>query len=319
MLEENKRYADFVGLTPYLAAGCKGQGVLIGSGENWLLSGHGLDTYNCFKEFAPDADVVYIPMNVTETENKFFTQGISLIKEKGLLGMWASLILDFDVPTIDRMLKDVSPYFFCATAIGNDGTHDYSGICDAERIYGIGAYTLMANPTTAIPSGYSSVAESLDFVMPGNLYLPNQYGYGIPQSGTSFADPFFMAVYAVMQSYFMARLGHYITADNMYDFFVDHRVDMSISGKDPKKGWGRIKLPAPDMFDVKKYGGGSTVIKMFVGSKIMTVNGVEQTLDQVPVAMTDTQRVLVPIRAPFEAAGFVVEWDNPSQTVTLTR
>jgi hypothetical protein len=254
MLEENKRYADYVGLTPYLNLGYTGKGVKIGSGENWLNGGHGLDTYRCFKEFAPNAECVYIPVSITETENKFFTEGIPLIKSSGILGMWASLKLDMDIPTLDRLLRDVSPDFFCATAIGNDGTQDYSGICDAQRVYGIGAYTLMADPVAATPSGYSSVSDAVDFVMPGNIYVPNEYGYAMPQSGTSFADPFFMAVFAVMQEYFMDRLGHCLSADKMYQFFKDCSVDMSTAGKDTKTGWGRIKLPGPGTFDATKYG-----------------------------------------------------------------
>ena len=257
MLPENKRFADYVGLTAWHKAGYFGQGVIVGSGENFSSGsgGHVLDTYNCFKEFAPQAEVIYVPMNQTETENKFITEGIPLIQENKLLGMWASLILDYDVTAINNALKDVHSYFFCATAIGNDGTKNYSKICDADRIYGVGAYTLMADPVQAIPAGYSSVSEAVDFVMPGNIYLPNEYGYPMPQAGTSFADPFLLAVVSVVQSFFINVLGRPITEKMMYQFLRDCAKDMKEAGKDNKTGWGAPILPPPDSIDIRRYAG----------------------------------------------------------------
>lgn len=61
----------------------------------------------------------------------------------------------------------------------------------------------------------------------------------------------------------------------------------------------------------------STVIKLQLGSPVMTVNGQEQSIDEngtVPVSQNN--RTLIPVSAVVEAMGGVEEWDGTSQTVT---
>lgn len=63
-----------------------------------------------------------------------------------------------------------------------------------------------------------------------------------------------------------------------------------------------------------------TVIVLWLGSSVMTVNGQEQAIDDngtVPVAQNN--RTLIPVRAVVEAMGGTVEWDNESQTTALSR
>lgn len=63
----------------------------------------------------------------------------------------------------------------------------------------------------------------------------------------------------------------------------------------------------------------ATVIEMQIGSPTMLVNGVTKYIDDggtVPVIVSD--RTLLPVRAVAEAMGGTVEWDQDTQTATLT-
>lgn len=64
----------------------------------------------------------------------------------------------------------------------------------------------------------------------------------------------------------------------------------------------------------------TTVIKLQIGSSIMSVNGQEQSIDESgTVPIIQNSRTLLPVRAVVEAMGGVVTWDGQSETVTLTR
>ena len=59
-------------------------------------------------------------------------------------------------------------------------------------------------------------------------------------------------------------------------------------------------------------------IVMQIGNDVMLVDG-KVILDQPPMIVKETSRTLVPLRAVFEAAGFIVGWDEQSKTITIER
>ncbi len=61
---------------------------------------------------------------------------------------------------------------------------------------------------------------------------------------------------------------------------------------------------------------GSTVIRFYVGKKTYTVNGVEKSMDTMPV-MKDG-RTFLPVRYASEAVGAKVDWDSVAKKATIT-
>ncbi len=63
------------------------------------------------------------------------------------------------------------------------------------------------------------------------------------------------------------------------------------------------------------------LLTMQIGSPIMTVNGAEKEIDpgEGTCPIIENGRTLVPVRAAAEEMGADVDWDNDTQTVTLTK
>ena len=61
---------------------------------------------------------------------------------------------------------------------------------------------------------------------------------------------------------------------------------------------------------------GQTVVKLVVGSKIITTNGKQAAMDT--VAIVKDGRTFVPVRFIAEALGLAISWDDKTQTVKLT-
>lgn len=66
---------------------------------------------------------------------------------------------------------------------------------------------------------------------------------------------------------------------------------------------------------------GSTTVKVTIGSKTATVNGVKKTMDVAPqLVKVDNKggaRTMVPLRFISEGFGYDVDWDNPTRTVII--
>lgn len=60
-----------------------------------------------------------------------------------------------------------------------------------------------------------------------------------------------------------------------------------------------------------------TTLELQIGNPIIKKNGKNKVLD-VPAQLVD-ERTLVPVRAVAEGLGAIVEWDDPTQTVTITQ
>ncbi|MDF2570487.1 MAG: hypothetical protein K0R55_2091 [Sporomusa sp.] len=119
------------------------------------------------------------------------------------------------------------------------------------------------------------------------------------QSGTSHSAPFLLALAGLLRSKWPG-----ITQDEVYQYLKDHCVDL---GDKNKFGWG-----------VPVMGAAKTVIKMWPGKDVMTVDGREVKLDE-PPEIKPSGRTVVPVRAISEAFGADVKWDPASKTITIVR
>ena len=73
------------------------------------------------------------------------------------------------------------------------------------------------------------------------------------------------------------------------------------------------------LFGNTVFASGANEIKLQINNPVMTVNGVEQEIDEgretTPITVSD--RTLVPIRAIIEAMGGTVSYDENTQTILL--
>jgi hypothetical protein len=146
---------------------------------------------------------------------------------------------------------------------------------------------------------YSSVTQDLNFMSFDGLESDYKYS----TTGTSFASPFLLGMVGLLRCKYPG-----ITQDEIYQYFKDHCQDIGEPGKDTRSGWG-----VPILGDPK------TIIKMWPGKNIMTVDGNEVTLDQAPEIKTLTKRTLVPVRAISEAFGATVDWDEAKKEIMIVR
>jgi len=120
------------------------------------------------------------------------------------------------------------------------------------------------------------------------------------QSGTSHSAPFLLALAGYLRSKYPD-----ITQEETYRYFKDHSMDV---GDHKKFGWGVPILGVP-----------KTIIKLVIGSDIMTVDGVEKTIEQPPEIDPDTDRTVMPLRAVVEELGGTVDWNPDTKTITIER
>lgn len=117
-------------------------------------------------------------------------------------------------------------------------------------------------------------------------------------SGTSFAAPFLLGLIGLL-----VCKNPNLTQEQAYQYLKNHCQNL---GNKEVFGWGLPILGEP-----------VTEVKLQIGSNKMTVDGIEQIIDQPPVIDKKTKRTLAPVRSPLEAFGIKVSWDEKTQTITL--
>jgi hypothetical protein len=124
--------------------------------------------------------------------------------------------------------------------------------------------------------------------------------YTAGNTGTSFAAPFLLGMIGLLRCKYPK-----ITQEEIIEYFTKSCENL-----------GSIKIFGRGL---ALMGESKIKVVLTVGSDIMTVNGVDQKIDQPPEIKKLTKRTLVPVRAPFEAAGFTVDWDEKTKTITIER
>ena len=281
LLDENKKFRDFTGVTKFHDAGYFGSRVVVATGESqyagkaeahgyrWVhgLPGystgddwHGTQTAFIFWQVAPEATLITIPDAVCKINGvsyDFNVDGLALVEQYGVTLMYLSM-LRIVLDGRDEALAE-HPNFFYATSDGNFSSDSYNQLTECENIYGVGSYYLSDNGTVTIPS-YTSETKHSDFAAPAKVYY-NVFGTSYPFDGTSCAAPYLIGMCALVQDFFIDKTGKPLTRDAMYRFLKDHTVDIGDAGKDTKSGWGAVILPDPSEIDIAKYAGGNMIIE----------------------------------------------------------
>lgn len=260
MLSDNKRFRDFIGVTKFHEAGYTGKRVLVASGEDFYryATSHSGETYRVFREFCPEAEVIYLPVIDgtfgSTIDSKFLTYSIPEIVKRGVNIVWASQTVSVNGSFLDEALKQINPFCTVFMSAGNDGADGYNRFLDSEHIHGIGAYRLMYGTNDIAPVQYSSISDKVDFCAPTDVYIPSANGgYNYKFGGTSCACPVLAAVSALINDFFIDKTGQPLSSQMMYQFLKDYSKDVYIQGKDTKTGWGAPILPDPNSIDIDKY------------------------------------------------------------------
>lgn len=259
MLKENDYLRDYLGVSAWHKAGYTGGRVKIASAEDFASGKpgtHVYDTYFAAKEIAPLAAYTYVPFlhgngktdaevladakdNLTDTQVLFSALNCSGFE--GVDAMFASL-----------------PELSVLWAAGNDSTNSAFTWIEYESVWGVGAvnvgYDTTVNgkptPTSKIivtPENYSSESKHVDFCS------ATIYSESGRLRGTSFATPVLAGMCALVQDFFMDKIGRFLNRQEMYDFLKENCVDVADTGKDSKTGWGFVRLPDPYTVDYRRY------------------------------------------------------------------
>ena len=281
LLTDNDRHRKYTGVDKFHKAGYFGERVKASTGENWNLSdynpsgqcfnplgdvtigydSHSINTAATFFQVAPKAKLYMLDATSgrfgTDYDSKFFNRSAEIIENEGILNMFVSLGATRHKGFYNDLgiWMDNHPYFKWFWAAGNESTKSYNPIMDVLQMFGVAAYTLMANGTIT-PTYYSSLSPNVDFAAPSMIRTsPNTTdpASGAPNSGTSFSTPWLCGMMTLVDDFFIDKCGGPLTREAMEQFMRDNCKDMSDPGFDTKTGWGAVILPDPASIDIDKY------------------------------------------------------------------
>lgn len=254
MNPQNDYFRAFLGVDKWHNAGYTGKRAICGSAEDFEhaeIYEHAFLTYQCLKEIAPEATVLYLPL-CGVSDNTFMSDQIKTINDKGVSAWFASIQSPVDGDDVNPAFEQARNCMFL-NSMGNAGENSYSRLTNAKAVYGVGAYNL--DTGAPIAEDYSSVSNFVDFCAPSGLWLNHSQF-----SGTSCSAPIMCGLTALINDFFIDKTGKPLTSEMMCQFLKDNSRDFYVAGKDTKTGWGYVVLPDPNTIDIAKYTGGNVVL-----------------------------------------------------------
>jgi len=260
--------------------------------DNFTLgdrSGHNTQVCGVTRQVAPDAPIITF---------NFFGSDKPKIIDWIIKNRESINVVNCSFTSGDKEIERLEPYkdIVVLASSGNTGR----SIRYPSRlpwIISIGAYEEHRSNV----AHYSSYGERLDALAFTSIYLMVD-----PESdkihwfnGTSCSSPVLCGMIWLYQS----RMGIKFTREQARQFIHKNSKDLLDIGFDERSGFGLATLPQEN------------VIKMYIGSKVYTVDGVTHTMDVEPII--EDGRTLVPLRAISEAFGCKVEWDGIKKEITI--
>lgn len=262
---------DFLGITKWHNLGYTGKGIKILSDEkvcqkihpdvispNGFKSkrGHGDDVMTHIKLVAPDATLIAFPFSGSFGSN-YNCPSAEYIKENKVHIFTTSCTGSYPTAGKRNAIEDCieSGCIFFGSA-GNDGERGIKPEIQYEGYWAIGGikplftgkYDEDEEPiydfNTLKKVSYSSVGEELDYVTLAEI---------LGASGTSFCSPVFAGMCALVQQFFIEKVGRRLTRHEMANFIADNLLDTETEGFDTRTGHGLFRLPEPSTIDVYKY------------------------------------------------------------------
>jgi hypothetical protein len=283
------------------------------------INGHGVGVLECIAMVCPDADLYSLPSGIVSDSfsctGTLIDEALPFIQSENIDVVNASF-LGVNNPILNNKIKSLQDNAIFTAAVGNVGQY-FNPFAISEVWISVGAI----NPNME-QSSFSLEGKEIDCVSFGTweIQSPKNDSYYPADSGTSFAAPIIAGMFGLVQEFFQEETGKKLTQSQMYKFMKDNCRDLGIVGCDSEYGNGFLVLPNPDSIDIKKYiGDDNMTIKMQVGSKNYTVDGVSKLMDQPPIIDKISGRTLIPLRVIAEVMGAEVDWDGKAKTITITR
>lgn len=287
VLNENKALFDKIGISRWHDAGYTGKrGLSITFERPYIYPVMNGQVENLWSDISP---VYYQPDNSLQTHAYFTTmvhlqvapeRQIKSVLTWGVDGETSSgFIVDTFLPWMLENKPDVgfrslygkvgfesifaqTPFCTLCNAAGNDGATDYIPGIASEYWLGIGAVN-----SNFIPEKYSSESEHVDFCGIAPFYVPTTVGTATTYDGTSTATPFIAGQMALVNDFFIDKIGRPLSMREMYAFVQLHSLDIAVPGKDKKTGHGVFIMPDPATINPNDWvTGGSIVIPVTYGN-----------------------------------------------------
>lgn len=315
---DSKEAMEILGITRWHELGYKGEGVKVMAGEevyekdypNVISPGgfetnskhdHGTQVMDCLIKVIPNAEIY--AYRIAGTGDNFPCLDYILANNITLFGTSSGYNSKLSKGQEDAMQKciDNGTTFFCAA--GNSSEEGLTGYAKSDKYLAIGAATLKNGKF--VRASYSAIGEEIDYM-------------GIPFTmWTSFTQPVFTGMCALVQQFFKQKIGRYLKRDELIKFIDDNVTDLQEKGEDDETGKGLFILPEPSEIDIKKYIGDDFMKELLltIGSKKILVDGVEKEIDVAPFLQNN--RTFVPIYTLREL-GLQVEWLESTRQVKVT-
>lgn len=236
----NEEEFKILGITRWHEAGIKGQGITIASRES-DKSAHGKCVFELIKQVVPEANIKLKCDYNKDDDFDVYTTSLFFSSDK-------------TKEKRSQQLIDKNKILICAA--GNEGSETQTPLSRLEQWLSVGAVHLVDNKIE-IPK-YSSSFDGLDFMSFSNVNVPSKVN---KIKGTSFSAPLFASMCALVQSYFLEKIGKKLTYNQMLHFVKVNCMDIDARGYDNRSGYGLFVLPEPNEIKVDKYIGGITMFE----------------------------------------------------------
>lgn len=242
---------------------------------------HGQKTTDVLHQVAFDSEIYILPSGFYsengKAKGKFVEKTIPYIIKNNINFCCASLGgVNHDDYNKHVLKAQKHGTVFVASA-GNEGDEGLGSYAKSDIWISVGAvgYSNRRNKITT-PS-YSSIGKELDFVSFSGLHVHDARDSSrtFAESGTSFSQPLFSGMCALVQQFFLENAGRTLYQDELYQFGKDNSIDLGDKGHDIQYGHGLFILPDPENIDVDKY-----LIHNNTNDKHKNINNKEDTQKQ---------------------------------------
>lgn len=222
---------------------------------------HGNQTMDCIHQVAPDADLITLS-NAANSSNNYIEGAIIDVSIPYMVNNGVHLVNASlggnDIKMLNDIIVDAQSYgvVFCTSA-GNVAEKGLKGYAKSNKWISVGAVHYYDHDKKTKLATYSSRGKELDISCFSNLHIhdarKDYKGRTFPVEGTSFSSPMFTGMLALVQQFFLEKIGRTLYQDEIELFIQDHVVDLGDIGWDENYGYGLFVLPEPNDINVEKY------------------------------------------------------------------
>ncbi len=244
-----------------------------GECTNAILNGHGQKVLDVMHQVAPDAELYSLPSGIISNSNNvsgdFIEKTLPYAIENNIHIINASLGGLNHLALNEKILEVQKHGVVFTTSAGNEGQKGLSGFAESNAWIAVGAVGWNDKYKEIFLKNYSSRGPELDVVCFSGLYIHDAKNPDrvFQVEGTSFSAPMLAGMLALVQQFFLERVGRTLYQDEMQQFIYDHVFDLGSKGPDSEYGYGLFVLPEPESVDIGKY--------LFHGKEVAQMNNPE--------------------------------------------